>query len=591
MGTQNEHQHALIETSFDALLTETRSYLDEANHQHLRAAYEFGCHAHHGQCRESGVPYFTHPIAVATLLAELHLDPDTLITALLHDIVEDCHISLAEISRHFGPNIASLVDGVTKLTQIQLNSVDTQQAENFRKFIISVGKDIRVLLVKLADRTHNMMTIAAISDTDRQRRIATETMEIYAPLAERMGITRFQTEMENSGFAILQPELHASITTRLDAMALENENIVPQICQDLSQLLTGEGIMCDVSGRRKSPYSISRKMQVKNITMDQLPDVMAFRIIVPDIPCCYRTLGIVHGTFPVVMGRFKDYISTPKANGYQSLHTGVIGPLKQKIEVQIRTHAMDNMAEHGVAVHWHFKASQQNATSSPATPPRSNLTQQKPESFRWARELISLMEISDEPTEFLENTKLEMYKDQVFCFTPKGDLIGLPKGATPIDFAYAVHTDVGDKCVGVLINDKRRQLTTELVNGDQVDIMTDRAAQPKSEWEDYVITGRAKSAIKRYIRLKRQEEFASVGKALLEREYRFHKTNLKEKEIKPALSAFNVASMEELYVQIAESRVKTRDVFERLHPEHAKASKTRRGSKTTPKTEPVFSCR
>jgi GTP pyrophosphokinase len=324
-------------------------------------------------------------------------------------------------------------------------------------------------------------------------------------------------------------------------------------------------------------------MKVKNVTMEQLADVMAFRIIVPDSVACYQVLGIIHTHFPVVMGRFKDYISTPKANGYRSLHTGVIGPLKQKIEIQIRTADMDDKAERGVAAHWSYKQAEDGGTAEQV---------EKLETFRWARELVSLLELNDEPTEFLENTKLEMYKDQVFCFTPKGDLIGLPKGATAIDFAYAVHTDVGDKCVGVMINEKRRQLTTELVNGDQVKVLTDKDAKPKGEWEDYAITGRAKSAIKRFIRLQKQNEFGRVGKALLEREYRFRKTPFDEGLIRTALSAFNLSTIDELYVQIAEQRLKTRDLFEHLHPEQALAKKEdksgrKRSAEALP--QPVFS--
>jgi GTP pyrophosphokinase len=513
----------------------------------------------------------------------MKLDNDTLITALLHDTVEDCDVSLEKLAKAFGGDVAELVNGVTKLSQIELKSIDTKQAENFRKFVLAVGRDIRVLLVKLADRTHNMQTLGAVKKDERRWRIANETMEIYAPLAERMGISRFQQELEDLAFQELQPELRESIVSHLDFLAIETEQVVPDICAELKLLIQKHDIECEVTGRRKTPYSISRKMKVKNVTMEQLADVMAFRIIVPDTVACYQALGIIHTHFPVVMGRFKDYISTPKANGYRSLHTGVIGPLKQKIEIQIRTADMDDKAERGVAAHWSYKQAEDGGTSEQV---------EKLETFRWARELVSLLELNDEPTEFLENTKLEMYKDQVFCFTPKGDLIGLPKGATAIDFAYAVHTDVGDKCVGVMINEKRRQLTTELVNGDQVKVLTDKDAKPKSEWEDYAITGRAKSAIKRFIRLQKQNEFGRVGKALLEREYRFHKTPFDEDLIRTALSAFSLSAIDELYVQIAEQRIKTRDLFEHLHPEQALAKKEdKSGRKRIAEAlpQPVFS--
>ena len=572
-----------VNDSYQTLVDAASVYLSDEGLVRLYKAFIFGRDAHDGQRRDSGEPYFTHPLAVAILLADMKLDADTLITALLHDTVEDCDVSLAEISQKFGGDVAELVNGVTKLSQIELKSIDTKQAENFRKFVLAVGRDIRVLLVKLADRTHNMQTLHAVQKDERRWRIANETMEIYAPLAERMGITRFQQELEDLAFRELQPELRESIVSRLEFLALETEQIVPDICAELNALIQQHDIICEVTGRRKSPYSISRKMKVKNVTMEQLADVMAFRIIVPDTAACYQALGIIHTHFPVVMGRFKDYISTPKANGYQSLHTGVIGPLKQKIEIQIRTATMDDKAERGVAAHWSYKQGARGADGEQV---------QKLETFRWARELLSLLELNDEPTEFLENTKLEMYKDQVFCFTPKGDLIGLPKGATAIDFAYAVHTVVGDKCIGVMINEKRRQLTTELVNGDQVKVLTDKDAKPKSEWEDYAVTGRAKSAIKRFIRLEKQNEFGRVGKALLEREYRFRKTPFDEQVIISALAAFNLPSIEELYVHIAEQRIKTRAVFEQLHPEMALANgrdKTGRKRSADALPQPVFS--
>ncbi|MGB2485845.1 MAG: RelA/SpoT family protein [Candidatus Puniceispirillaceae bacterium] len=572
-----------VNTGYQTLVDAASAYLSDEGLGRLDKAFIFGRDAHDGQRRDSGEPYFTHPLAVAILLADMKLDADTLITALLHDTVEDCDVSLAEIGKKFGEEVVELVNGVTKLSQIELKSIDTKQAENFRKFVLAVGRDIRVLLVKLADRTHNMQTLNAVQKDERRWRIANETMEIYAPLAERMGITRFQQELEDLAFQELQPELRESIVSRLEFLALETEQIVPDICAELHALIQKHDILCEVTGRRKTPYSISRKMIAKNITMEQLADVMAFRIMVPDTAACYQTLGILHTHFPVVMGRFKDYISTPKANGYQSLHTGVIGPLKQKIEIQIRTATMDDKAERGVAAHWSYKQGSRGGDGEQV---------QKLETFRWARELLSLLELNDEPTEFLENTKLEMYKDQVFCFTPKGDLIGLPKGATAIDFAYAVHTVVGDKCVGVMINEKRRQLTTELVNGDQVKVLTDKDAKPKSEWEDYAVTGRAKSAIKRFIRMEKQNEFGRVGKALLEREYRFRKTPFDEQVIISALSAFKLATIEEVYVHIAEQRIKTREVFEQLHPEMALANgrdKTGRKRSADALPQPVFS--
>ena len=347
----------------------------------------------------------------------MRLDTESLITALLHDTVEDCGVSLNSLAEKFGENVSQLVDGVTKLTRIELQSIDTKQAENFRKLVVAMGKDIRVLLVKLADRTHNMRTLSGISAHEKRERIATETMEIFAPLAERMGITQFQHELEDLSFDILQPEMRQSIMTRLEFLTSENKNTIPDIQRILADVISKGGIECNVAGRLKTSYSIWRKMQTKNITMEQLSDVMAFRIIVDDDAACYTALGLIHQAFPMVMGRFKDYISTPKRNGYRSVHTGVLGPMNRKIEIQIRTAEMHDIAERGVAAHWDYKARQTEAQQ-----PR------QAEGFRWVRELISLLELNAGPLEFLEHTKMEMYADQVFCFTPRGDLIGLPKG-------------------------------------------------------------------------------------------------------------------------------------------------------------------
>ena len=566
-----------IDSVFSVLEQKARSYLDEPDLARLSEAALFGQEAHKGQYRDTGAPYFTHPLEVACLLADMRLDTESLITALLHDTVEDCGVSLNSLAEKFGENVSQLVDGVTKLTRIELQSIDTKQAENFRKLVVAMGKDIRVLLVKLADRTHNMRTLSGISAHEKRERIATETMEIFAPLAERMGITQFQHELEDLSFDILQPEMRQSIMTRLEFLTSENKNTIPDIQRILADVISKGGIECNVAGRLKTSYSIWRKMQTKNITMEQLSDVMAFRIIVDDDAACYTALGLIHQAFPMVMGRFKDYISTPKRNGYRSVHTGVLGPMNRKIEIQIRTAEMHDIAERGVAAHWDYKARQTEAQQ-----PR------QAEGFRWVRELISLLELNAGPLEFLEHTKMEMYADQVFCFTPRGDLIGLPKGATPIDFAYAVHSKIGDRCVGVFINDKRRQLATELENGDQVKIITDPAAKPRSEWEEFVVTGRAKSSIRRFIRLEKQIEFSRIGKALLEREYRFRKVTFVEQHIVDSIIAFGITKPEELYALLADGSRHPRDVFERLHPEMATGRKSA-VSGSLSQEQPLFS--
>ena len=543
-----------VQLAYDGLLSRIRAFNPFFDEDRLEKAYQLGRKAHDGQMRASGEPYFTHPIAVAHLLADMHFDLDTIITALLHDTVEDCDITLEQLEQLLGETIAQLVNGVTKLTRFELQSIDSKQAENFRKLVMATSADLRVLLVKLADRTHNMETIDGFSRQDKKERIARETLDIYAPLAERLGITHFQNELEESAFKVLYPEMQQSIFNRLEFLANENENIIERITQDLMTLIQNNRLDCQVSGRRKTPYSIWRKMQSKKIAMEQLSDVMAFRVIVPRIEDCYTALGIIHQHYPMVMGRMKDYISAPKRNGYRSLHTGVIGPLNRRIEIQLRTPDMHDEAERGVAAHWDYK----NPSDAVID-----------EHTGWVQELTSLIDLNAGADEFLEHTKMEMFADQVFCFTPRGDLINLPRGATAVDFAYNVHSKIGDTCVGVLINDKNRQLATELQNGDQVKILTDPEARPRAEWEEFIVTGRAKAAIRRYIRQERQHEFSRIGQALLEKEFRFRNTSFDIELLDSILTAFEVQRAEELFEKIADGDVHPRLVFERLYPEQA----------------------
>lgn len=541
-----------MQNAFEDLVSRIRAYDPGIDEERLWSAFDLGQKAHDGQLRASGEAYFTHPISVAQILADMHLDLDTIITALLHDTVEDCDVTLEQIESLFGQDVRSLVDGVTKLTRIELQSEGTKQAENLQKLVVAMSRDIRVLLVKLADRTHNMQTIESFAREDKKARIATETRDIYAPLAERIGVTYLQRELEDRSFLVLDPAMRQSIITRLEFLADETENIIPRICQELTAVVNKGGIECQVFGRRKSPYSIWRKMQTKNVTMEHLADVMGFRLIVPSEEDCYKALGLIHRAYPMVMGRFKDYISTPKRNGYRSIHSGVIGPMNRKIEIQVRTAEMHDTAERGVAAHWSYKANGKESAI--------------PE-YGWIQDLISLIEMDSGAQEFLEHTRLEMYEDKVFCFTPRGDLIALPKGATAIDFAYNLHSKIGDKCVGVVINQKNRQLATELQNGDQVQIITDKDAKPKAEWEAFVKTGRAKSAIKRFVRQTKLIEFSRVGRALLEREYRRHNESFDEAQIEQSLSVFGQSKLEELYADLAEGRRKVSDVFYKIFPE------------------------
>ena len=530
-----------------------RGYNPAIDVERLGRAFAFGRDAHDGQMRASGEPYFTHPIAVANILIDMRLDEDTVITALLHDTVEDCDVTLSTLDQQFGGDVPQLVDGVTKLSRIAIqSSPSSAQAENFRKLLLAMSEDVRVLLVKLADRTHNMRTLSFIKKPDKQQRIARETMDIFAPLAERIGLTRIQQELEDNAFAVLNGEMRQSIINRLDFLTSEAEITIPTIAVELQDTLSRIGLECSVSGRMKSAYSIWRKMQNKAVTMDQLADIMAFRVLVPGTADCYAALGQLHQNYPTVMGRFKDYISTPKRNGYQSLHTGVLGPQNHRIEVQIRTPEMHEVAEHGVAAHWIYKETRSRSNSI---------------SVKWIQELVGILDEEAGADEFLEHTKLDLYRDQVFCFTPRGDLISLPRGATAVDFAYAVHTKIGETCNGVRINGKARQLATELENGDQIEILTAEDAKPKAEWEGFVQTARAKSAIRRFQRAQRVTEFSRIGKTLIEKTFREYGKPFRSRTLERSLAAFGLTRVDEVFALVGEDRLSPLRVLEKMHPD------------------------
>ncbi|HRY27260.1 MAG TPA: RelA/SpoT family protein, partial [Geminicoccaceae bacterium] len=445
-----------------------KSYDPGVDEDLLNRAYVYAMRAHGAQLRASGDPYFHHPVEVAGILAGLKLDAASIATGLLHDTIEDTGATLPEIRRLFGDTIARLVDGVTKLNKIQLQSAQTAQAENFGKLLVAMSEDIRVLLVKLADRLHNMRTLHFIASPERRQRIASETMEIYAPLAERIGMDQLKAELEDLAFAELSPDARESVATRLKQLRRDDTDLVERIVARIKAHLAESGIEADVAGREKSSLSIWRKMQRKNVSFEQLSDIIAFRVLVDSVNECYAALGVIHAGYKMLPGRFKDYISTPKPNGYRSLHTTIIGPEQRKIELQIRTRQMHEVAELGVAAHWAYKQ-------------ESRVTEGR--QYRWIRELLEILEHAAEPEDFLENTKLAMFQDQVFCFTPRGDLIALPRGATPVDFAYAVHSEVGDHCVGAKVDGRMVQLRHTLENGDQVEIITSRNAWPTAAWE------------------------------------------------------------------------------------------------------------
>jgi guanosine-3',5'-bis(diphosphate) 3'-pyrophosphohydrolase len=542
------------------LVERIKAYDPGVDEDAINRAYVFSMKAHGSQLRASGDPYFSHPIEVAGILAEMKLDASSIITGLLHDTVEDTVATLEDIERLFGPDIAKLVDGVTKLSRLELQSDQTKQAENFRKLVLAMSEDIRVLLVKLADRCHNMRTLHFLKDEERRRRIARETMEIYAPLAERIGMHEMKDELEDHAFAELHPDARASIMARLAFLREKGEGLAARIIDELNETLSTGGLAAEVSGREKTPYSVWRKMQQKNVGFEQLSDIMAFRVVVDAVDQCYQALGVIHSRYPVVPGRFKDYISTPKPNNYSSLHTGVIGPERQRIEVQIRTHEMHEVAELGVAAHWVYKA------GAPRTEGRQ---------YRWLRELLDILEHASDPQEFLEHTKLEMFQDQVFCFTPKGDLIALPRGATPVDFAYAVHSVIGDTCVGAKVNGRLAPLRTQLANGDQVEVITSKAQTPSPTWERFVVTGKARARIRRFVRTQQRQQYLDLGKAILQKAFRHEGHEFHEKALTEVLKTFNCADIEDLYVAVGEGLATGREVVHAVHPPNPDAKPTK----------------
>ena len=528
------------------LVERVKAYDPSVDEDALNRAYVFSMKAHGSQLRESGDPYFSHPLEVAAILTDYRLDANSIITALLHDTVEDTLATLDQIEALFGQEIAALVDGVTKLSRIELQSSHTKQAENFRKLLLAMSEDLRVLLVKLADRLHNMRTLHHVKKPEKRLRTAHETMEIYAPLAERIGMHDMKDELEDLAFAQIHTEARNSILRRLEYLREEGGELIPKVSDGLKRTLADAGVEAWVSGREKQPYSIWRKMQRKNLSFEQLSDIVAFRVVVHDVDECYRALGVIHRSYRVVPGLFKDYISTPKQNGYRSIHTVVIGPLKQRIEVQIRTAEMHDVAENGVAAHWEYK------TGGPRTDgPR----------YRWLRELLDILEHAAGPEEFLEHTKLEMFQDQVFCFTPKGDLISLPQGSTPVDFAYAIHSEVGDATVGAKVNGRLVPLRTQLHNGDQVEIVTAEAHAPSPTWESFAVTGKAKARIRRYVRTQQREQYASLGKSILERQFRQDGYEFDETAIASVLERFACHELEDLYVRIGDGRLPAKDPF------------------------------
>jgi GTP diphosphokinase / guanosine-3',5'-bis(diphosphate) 3'-diphosphatase len=467
------------------LINKIKVYNNFIDVDKLKKAYEFAESAHAAQKRHSGDPYISHPIAVANILAELRLDGPTITTALLHDTIEDTNITYQDVETKFGKEIADLVDGVTKLSKLENQGKEITLGENFRKLILATAKDIRVLLVKLADRLHNMRTISSISSDEKRIRIAKETMEIYSPLAERLGMHSIRDELEDLAFNVLNTEARSMIVDRIEKIAPNTQILFEEISNDILSLLSANKVFGKITGREKTPFSIWRKIQSKRVSLEQITDLIGFRIILDSVDDCYKVLGIFHQKWKMIPGRFKDYISTPKSNNYRSLHTTVIGPKNQRMEIQIRTSKMQDFAERGIASHWIYKDNEK-------------FDQSTLRSYNGLQDLVELLESGENPEHYLEYTKLQLFQDQVFCFTPKGAVVRLPSNATPIDFAYAVHSDVGDTCIGVKINGKESPLQTTLTNGDQVEIVTSNKKSPSMHWLSFAKTGKARAAIRKY---------------------------------------------------------------------------------------------
>jgi len=531
------------------LVERVKAYEPDADEALLNRAYVYTVQKHGTQKRASGDPYFSHPIEVAGLMTDLKLDQDTVITALLHDTVEDTLATIEDIEHQFGPDIARLVDGVTKLSKIEQLTDDERAAENLRKFLLAMSEDLRVLLVKLADRLHNMRTLHFIKSPEKRQRIARETMDIYAPLAERVGMYEYMREMQLLAFEQLEPEGYATITGRLEQIRSSEGGHVDAIALKIKQALAEAGVKVEVQGREKHPFSIWKKMAERHMPFEQITDIMAFRIVTETVEDCYRALGVLHSVWQMVPGRFKDYISTPKSNGYRSLHTTLIYESSMRVEVQIRTREMHRLNEFGLAAHWAYKQGD------------------RPDGqVGWVRDLIEIVDASHDAEELLEHTRLAIYQDRIFAFTPKGALFQLPKGSTPVDFAFAVHTALGAQTVGAKINGRHMPLRTELHNGDVVEIVKGKQAEPQMSWLNFVVTGKARASIRRAVRAKEREEVAAIGQKLFEDIAGRVPAKIGRKAIKAAVERLELEDEDALMHAIGAAKLSDREVMEALVP-------------------------
>ncbi len=531
------------------LVERVRAYDPEVDEDRLNRAYVFTVQMHGAQKRASGDPYFSHPVEVAGLMTDLKMDQDTIITALLHDTVEDTLTTIEDIENKFGPEVARLVDGVTKLSKIEAQTEDERAAENLRKFLLAISDDIRVLLVKLADRLHNMRTLHFIKSPEKRRRIAKETMDIYAPLAERIGMYEYMREMQLLAFQQLEPEAYETITGRLKQIREKADVEIDQINQTIAWEMEQAGLKIKISGREKHPYSIWKKMQERHVAFEQLTDINAFRVITETEEDCYRALGVLHRRWQMVPGRFKDFVSTPKRNGYKSIHTTIMFAKNMRVEVQIRSKEMHRASEYGFAAHWAYKQAD------------------KPDGQAgWLRDLIEILETSQDAEDILENTRMAMYQDRIFAFTPKGALHQLPKGSTVVDFAYAVHTDLGDKTVGAKLNGRHVPLRTQLNNGDMVEILKSKAQEPQPTWLNFVTTGKARAAIRRHVRHRERDELVAIGRKLYEEIAQRLPAKIGKKALTSAVDRLKLENEEELMHRIGAGKINDRALLEALVP-------------------------
>lgn len=540
------------------LVDRVKAYNPNTDEGLLNRAYVYAMRAHGTQKRASGAPFISHPLEVAAILTNLRLDDATIVAALLHDTIEDTNTTREEIDQIFGHDIGELVEGLTKIRKLDLVSKKAAQAENLRKLLLAIADDVRVLLIKLADRLHNMRTLHHMPETKRAR-IAEETLDIYAPLAGRMGMQDMRDELEDLAFRHFMPDAYHAITQRLDDLIPKNSPIIQQVEKELTQKFKASEVDALVRGRLKRAYSIWTKMERKSVSFEQLSDIIGFRVIVPDVAQCYAALGVVHMTWPSVPGRFKDYISTPKQNDYQSLHTTVVGPGRQRVELQIRTADMDSIAEYGIAAHALYKDGRGNELSA---------LDRESSAYGWLRKTLETLSEGDSAEEFLEHTKLELFHDQVFCFTPKGRLIALPRHATPIDFAYAVHTDVGDTAIGCKVNGLVAPLTSTLNNGDEVEIIRAEGQSPPSAWESIAVTGKARAAIRRATKVAVRKQYAGLGQKIIERAFvRIGKAYVEDK-IKAALPRLARTNFEDVLAAVGRGEIYSGDVVKAVYPDY-----------------------